>query len=1044
VCNALPLRAQTKGSHVLCSRIFNASAVVPYPNPIDTLARWSILVSVCLLLSFSARATTLPPGFIDTQIASGLSEPTAMALAPDGGLFVCELSGAVRVIKDGALLPDPFVTVLVESANEHGLLGITLDPDFAFNHYVYVYYTAPTPEIHNRVSRFTAHGDVAASAGETIIFDLDTVHRDGDHNGGAIHFGVDGKLYIVSGDDNDSANAQTLSNTLGKILRLNADGSIPADNPFANSALGKNRAIWALGLRNPFTFAVQAGSGRLFINDVGESSWEEIDEGAVGANYGWPATEGYTFDSRFTGPVFAYGHGAGDALGCAITGGAFYDSEVAQFPPQYTSVYFFADLCNGWIRTLDPMHDNLVSGFAAGIFYPVDLKVDQNGNLYYLAYGDGSVHRVSYDASRTPIITTQPANQFVSVGQAAAFTVSASGAEPLSYQWQRDGVDINGATSPVLAIPTTIAADNGARFRCIVSNALGSATSSAAILSFNSNSPPVASIVTPIEGALYRGGEAISFSGVGMDGEDGDLPASAFTWQVDFYHEGIAHSFMPPTSGMKAASFSIPAAGETSTNVWFRIKLTVRDSDGLSQTVYRDLLPKKSVTTVQTNPAGLTVRLDGVPMVTPFSFEGVAGVIRTIDAPSPQMKNGITNWFGSWSDGGDALHEITIPESDSTLTATFFVDNQTEKSIFQFSHANYTVNEGDGAIAVTVTRSGNIGNDCTVDYASSDGTAAERSDYTTARGTLHFAPGETAKSFNVLITDDAYVEGDETVKLALSDPSANAELGDPATALLTIVDNDTHSSPNNPSDDPRFFIRQHYHDFLNREPDDSGWDYWTNEIMRCGDDADCVRNRRIDVSASFFAADEFQETGGFIYLLYQASYSRTPFYNEFTFDLGNVQAGPNLEASKLAFIAAWTKRPEFLQKYPVDMTGPQFVDALLGTIWEASQVDLSNQRDALIQEYNNAGRSSVLGDVVSNADFAAAENNSAFVLMEYFGYLRRDPDPGGYQFWLNVLNNRVPNGLLGYRAMVCAFITSIEYQDRFNSVYTHHNSECGQ
>src|SRR5439155_12911459 len=142
---------------------------------------------------------------------------------------------------------------------------------------------------HNRVSRFTASGDVAVAGSETVILELDDLSTASNHNGGAIHFGPDGRLYVAVGENATSANAQTLANRLGKMLRINADGSIPIDNPFSSTAVGVNRAIWALGLRNPFTFAIQPGTGRMFINDVGQSTWEEIDDGVAGANYGWPS-----------------------------------------------------------------------------------------------------------------------------------------------------------------------------------------------------------------------------------------------------------------------------------------------------------------------------------------------------------------------------------------------------------------------------------------------------------------------------------------------------------------------------------------------------------------------------------------------------------------------------------------------------------------------------------------------------------------------------------------------------------------------------------
>jgi glucose/arabinose dehydrogenase len=250
---------------------------------------------------------------------------------------------------------------------------------------------------------------VASPGSETVILDLNNLSSASNHNGGSIHFGQDGKLYAGVGENANSANAQTLTNLLGKVLRLNADGSIPTDNPFYNSAMGVNRAIWALGLRNPFTFAVQPGTGRIFIDDVGENTWEEINDGVAGANYGWSNCEGACSPTNpsFRDPIYQYSH----ANGCAITGGTFYNPATAQFPSEYTGVYFFADLCGGWIQLLDPANNNQVSPFATGLVNPVDLKVGADGSLYYLDRGAGTVGRVQFTGTPNTVtltLLTQP------------------------------------------------------------------------------------------------------------------------------------------------------------------------------------------------------------------------------------------------------------------------------------------------------------------------------------------------------------------------------------------------------------------------------------------------------------------------------------------------------------------------------------------------------------------------------------------------------------------------------------------------------------
>jgi glucose/arabinose dehydrogenase len=640
------------------------------------VARSFLLKTTALLLvAFgtcprSLNAATLPTGFTETEVASGLTNATAMAFAPDGRLFVCLQGGQLRVIKDGVLLPTPFLSVTVNSSGERGLLGIAFDPDFESNNYVYVYYTATTPAIHNRVSRFTANGDVAVAGSETVIFDLNNLSTATNHNGGAMHFGPDDKLYIAVGENATPSNSQTLTNLLGKILRINADGTIPGDNPFFNSATGNNRAIWALGLRNPFTFAFQPSGTRMFINDVGQNAFEEIDDGIAGSNYGWPDSEGPTTNPNHRGPLYFYGHGSTLFTGCAITGGAFYNPAVAQFPASYVGQYFFADFCGGWINTFDPASGNVVN-FASGISSPVDIQLAADGSLYYLARGVGRVFKVQFTGNQAPTITQHPASQTVSAGQSATFSVSASGAPPLSYQWQRNTVNIPGATSTSYTIASVSASDNGAQFRCMVSNSAGSATSNPATLTVTGNAPPVATITQPAEGTLYSAGQTITYAGTGTDPEQGTLPAMAFTWQVDFHHDTHTHPFIPATSGSTGGNFVIPATGETSANVWYRIYLTVTDAQGRTNTTFRDVRPRTVTITLDAQFSGLTLTLDGQPSPAPITFLAVVGMLQQIGAPSPQTVGSFSYTFKNWSDGGAATHTITIPGANTTFTARF-------------------------------------------------------------------------------------------------------------------------------------------------------------------------------------------------------------------------------------------------------------------------------------------------------------------------------------------------------------------------------------
>ncbi|MDB6110147.1 MAG: glucose/sorbosone dehydrogenase, partial [Pedosphaera sp.] len=344
----------------------------------------------------------LPPGFGASVLATNLTLPTAMEFAPDGRIFVCEQRGQVQIIKGGTKLPSPFLSlpVTTEDDAEAGLLGIAFDPNFASNNYVYVYYTVPgsyfPPQTlpHNRISRFTAQGDSAPTNTEFILLELDPLTTAQQHNGGALHFGPDGKLYAGVGDDGNGTNSQSLTNLLGKILRINPDGSIPSDNPFFLATTDKNRAIWALGLRNPFSFAFHPQTGRLLINDVGLSTWEEINEGHAGSNYGWPNVEGPAANAAYQDPIFAYGH-SGTNGGCAIVGGVFYAPTQSNFPSAYAGNYFFADYCNGWIRRLT--NGDSPADFVTGLPGIVGLQVGPDGALYALAHGfSSSLYRISW------------------------------------------------------------------------------------------------------------------------------------------------------------------------------------------------------------------------------------------------------------------------------------------------------------------------------------------------------------------------------------------------------------------------------------------------------------------------------------------------------------------------------------------------------------------------------------------------------------------------------------------------------------------------
>lgn len=396
-------------------------------------------------------------------------------------------------------------------------------------------------------------------------------------------------------------------------------------------------------------------------------------------------------------------------------------------------------------------------------------------------------------------------------------------------------------------------------------------------------------------------------------------------------------------------------------------------------------------------------------------------------------------------------------------------------TIVQFSTAIYGAAEECTFATITLNRSGDITGETTVDFATSDGSALQRTDYTLGAGTVTFAVGETSKTFRVLISEDTYVEGDESFSLILSNPTGGG-LGTPAAATLTITDDETVNPPIvNPIDDANIFVRQHYHDFLGREGDTAGVAFWVNTITQCGANQSCINSRRIDVSNAFYFEPEFQQTGAYVYRVYRESFGnnqpfpnpnpdpahpneekKVPLYEPFMKDRSRVRGGAQLAQLQLDFATAFVQRAEFLTKYPLSLGGPAFVDAVLATLSGDLGANLTAQRQALIDQYNQAANTvaaranviyrladdNVQTNPINNRAFIDVEYNRAFVFTAYAGYLRRDADMPGFLFWLGQVNGAPLRDVAKQHAMVCAFITAAEYQRRFSSVVTHDNTEC--
>lgn len=502
---------------------------------------WAVLALMAFLAQMSAA--TLPSGFAEVQVAGGLN-PTTMAFAPDGRIFLCEKQGILRLVKNGALVATPVFDIsnAVDSWNERGLGSVCVDPAFSTNGWIYVYYTAKSPSSHNRISRFTVSGDTASVASELILLDATNLSTVGWHNGGGLRFGKDGKLYVGTGENANGPNAQDSSNLLGKLLRLNKDGSIPTDNPNYGTLSGTNRAIVAFGLRNPFTIAVQPGSGLLYIGNVG-TTYEEIERyetGSVpiGLNYGWPGIDGrrtnQTAPTGYRDPAYAYDHGGGE--GTALCGGDFYNPTSpasGAFPSTYTGRYFFCDY-RGWIKYIDPANPGVRLDFATNINRPIDVEIAPDGSLWYIARAgtgggsdadntattNGSVWRVTWTGGGGPTklaFTQQPSSVGTDAPITPAVVVAVQDATGALVTTATTTVTLTIASNPggaALSGNTSVAAVNGvATFSTLALNragtgytlsASGGGLTSATSTAFTVTSQVTIPAITP-SGGSYSG-----------------------------------------------------------------------------------------------------------------------------------------------------------------------------------------------------------------------------------------------------------------------------------------------------------------------------------------------------------------------------------------------------------------------------------------------------------------------------------------------------------------------------------------------------------
>jgi glucose/arabinose dehydrogenase/PKD repeat protein len=622
--------------------------------------------AICLSVTVPIKAYASPPTDFETEtlLDNGLEAPTAFDIAPDGRIFIVEQSGNIMIYKNGSLQPRFFDQLPGWATGDNGLLGIAFDPDWNANHYVYFYYIDDSDHSH-RVERFDASGDIGTN-GPVEIYNS---HAEAgfNHAGGTIAFGTDGKLYISVGDAGQSTNSQDLSVPMGKILRINKDGSIPQDNPFVGTK-GARPEIWAYGFRNPFRMQFDSSTGKLYEGDVGESTWEEINSVTKGGNYGWPLTEGVCTNncSNLIDPIYAYHH---DTPGYSVTGGPVYHG--AMFPAFYQNRLFFGDYARGFIKTLafDPDGKATdVQDFEPSAGSVVDMKIAPDGSLYYLTIFPGKLFHVTYTVGNKapkPIASASPASGPAPL--TVRFDNSSIDPEgsPLSFFW-----DFGDGSSSTETSPTkTYDAEGVFTARLVASDGERSATSSPILIQVGT--PPAITVSSPAASSTYRAGDAIAYSASATDGHGNSLPTSAFSREVLLHHNTHIHPFLRPTA-VVSGSFVIPTVGEPSADTWYEIRTTATDEKGLTSEKSVNILPQKASLSFVTDPPGLSLDLDGQPLSTPTTIEGVVGFQRSLGGPSIQTaSDGTIYEFDHWSDGGAQTHKITTPSGNATYTAFF-------------------------------------------------------------------------------------------------------------------------------------------------------------------------------------------------------------------------------------------------------------------------------------------------------------------------------------------------------------------------------------
>lgn len=632
-----------------------------------------LLIAFLLITSWRANCQYITENLTPTAV---INEGLSLEQSSDGRIFIAERGGNVKVYQNGIV--STVFTVTTVTNNEQGLLGLTLHPDFAENGYMYVFYSINDGTvIRHRIERYEISDNNLVVSNQEILL-LEPIGG-GFHNGGDLKF-FDGYLYVTVGDSQQNTNSQDLETYKGKILRLTEDGLPAPGNPFYGNGSVTKQSIWVYGFRNPWRLVPSPSTNKLYVLDVG-TSWEEINEISNPAirNYAWGHPQGgdgvQAETNLFTNPIFTYATGS---IGNAITNGVLYNPSTVQYP-NLQGKFIFKDYVNAEIRYFDPTVANPVSTvfYTAPQQYALGMILGNDGYIYYCSYGNnGDLIKLDYIETDAPTIVDHPLSQTIMETYPVTFNVNASGLG-LTYQWQYNNQDITGATAASYTIPEVEMADAGA-YRVIVTNTAGTVTSNAAALTVIpfTNTPQV-QILFPLPTLTWNADDTIHFEATATDIEDGELPSSAFSWSIDLFHEdvpGAGHSHPGASpAGVKSGDFVASNQGEKTPNVWYRFKVTVTDSDGLTASTFVDVHPNLVDVTVTSSPELLNLELNQKPVTAPATKQVVANAtLQTLNAPTPQYVGNIRYDFDHWGQGGDANQTFQAPANgDVTYTAFY-------------------------------------------------------------------------------------------------------------------------------------------------------------------------------------------------------------------------------------------------------------------------------------------------------------------------------------------------------------------------------------